>query len=144
MRERGLQSRLARRAAGALAGTALVLAAVAIPTAAGAGTLEGDCDAVDRGRRSSCELERGRDGIWVLTTGLVVGSGAKRSVDALERRFCEAMQSRGQAARVARLNTLPGYEGQAARMEWSCAAPPSPSVSSAPPRMPSYGGAYLR
>jgi hypothetical protein len=127
-----------------LAAAALAAVVVTIPATARAGALERDCTELERARRTSCQLDRDQSGAWVLTTRLVVGSGAKREVASLERQFCDAMRARGKAARVTRWNALPGDEGRAAKMEWSCLAPPTPSVSSAPPRMPRYGGAYLR
>ncbi|MGH0034298.1 MAG: hypothetical protein ACQGVK_04665 [Myxococcota bacterium] len=156
MVERRHERRRAARAASAPASAALGLIAlgliglgligvgVLIPEAARAGELERDCAEVDRSRRTSCQLERELTGEWVLTTRLVVGSGAKAGVSSLEQRFCNAMVSRGRAARVTRWSALPGSEGQAAKMEWRCGGS-TPAVSSGPPsQMPRYGGAYLR
>ena len=128
-----------------LAGAALVACAALIPEAARAGEIARACADVDEARRTSCQLEHAHTGEWVLTTGLVVGSGDKASVAALERRFCDVMVARGRSARVTRLSALPGFEDQAAKMEWRCGARRAPAVSSGPPSsMPRYGGAYLR
>jgi hypothetical protein len=135
-----------RRAAGLAAiGALALLGSVGVaPTATAGGPLERDCEALDRSRKTSCELGRGLEGEWVLTTRLVIGSGAKARLTSVERRFCKAMRSSGQSARVTRWNALPGQD-RAAKLQWSCDRAPTPSVSSPPPTsMPRYGGAYLR
>jgi len=137
---RSLRRGFALGVAGALSATVVM---AAVPGSARAGEIARACAAVDRSHRTACDLERRSDGEWVLTTRLVVDTGAKTQVAALERRFCENMRAQGQRGRVLHWSALPGAAGNAAKTEWSCEAP---SVSSAPPSsssVPSYGGAYI-
>ncbi len=112
------------------------------PTTARAGDVAAECAEIDRSRRASCRVERSLDGDWVMTTRLVVGSGAKQGLASLEREFCEGLRARGRSGRVIRWNALPGSADQGAKMERRC---DTPAVSSPPPaRLPTRGGAIRR